>query len=393
MKKECKVSVIVPMHNAAEHVSNCLNSILSQTLKEIEVICVNDGSTDNTAQIVQSFIDKDERVSIINQENLYAGVARNAGIKKSSGTYLVFWDADDMFEENALAEMYQQSEADQADICVCDAVQFKTGEEDILLTNVRYLKDRFLPDKTPFSIKDIPEYIFNFTTSVPWNKMYRKSFVEKNNLEFEDRIRANDQYFVLQAFALAERITLVRKHLIRYRISQASNLTASLSDTPLCIYEALLHTKEVLEQRGIFADEKVRQSFANRVASSVFVGMERQTTSVGFMKIYQTLKDGGLAKLFITDQDESYFYNKSGYRRSKQIREGEAIEYLLNEYSVIANTNANLRYQKNELKNQKKKAEKDKRSLERELAYIQERKWYRAITGLAGIKNTVFGKR
>ena len=95
MKENIKVSVIIPMYNAREHVRECLDSLINQTLKEIEIICVNDGSTDDTQSILEEYAKKDERIVILNQENLYAGVARNNGMNHASGEYLIFLDADD----------------------------------------------------------------------------------------------------------------------------------------------------------------------------------------------------------------------------------------------------------------------------------------------------------
>lgn len=391
MKSEYKVSVIVPMHNAQKHLGECLDSIIAQTLKEIEILCINDGSTDRTEAIVREYMQKDSRVSVINQENQYAGVARNNGIRHSKGEYLVFWDADDIFEASALEDMYLKMETDQADICVCDAVRFRDGVDGIL-TDVRYLKERFLPETVPFSIQDIPQYIFNFTTDVPWNKMYRKEFIVRHNLEFEGCIRGNDHYFVLMAFGLAESITLVKKHLIRYRISSGISLTSNITETPLCIYHALSHAKESLEQFGILADPQVVKSFANRAVSSLVYGIEKQDTQAAFLKVYQTLKESGFEYLFVNRLKEEDFYTIGGYRKYRTLMLSEPMEYLLSECVKQSEEIVELKRRHEELRGERNEARYKKKQLEKELNYIKERKWYKMAVSLADVKNKAIRK-
>ena len=117
------VSVIVPVYNAERHLRQCLMSIALQTLDSIEIICVDDGSTDGSAEILHEFASTDSRFVILEQENEFAGRARNKGIQKARGKYLVFWDADDYFELEALEKLYNRCEADAADIAVCGARQ------------------------------------------------------------------------------------------------------------------------------------------------------------------------------------------------------------------------------------------------------------------------------
>ena len=96
------VSVIIPVYNAEKFLKQCLNSVISQTLKEIEIICVDDGSTDNTNAILKAFSEKDQRITVIHQQNAGAGAARNNGLRRAKGKYLSFLDADDFFEKTML---------------------------------------------------------------------------------------------------------------------------------------------------------------------------------------------------------------------------------------------------------------------------------------------------
>ena len=114
-----KVSIIVPVYNAQKYLSQCLDSLLNQTLKETEIICVDDGSADDSVDIINQYSSKDRRVKLIRQKNSYAGVARNNGLKQAAGEYVVFVDADDFFERDMLRSMYAQAKKDNAEICLC----------------------------------------------------------------------------------------------------------------------------------------------------------------------------------------------------------------------------------------------------------------------------------
>ena len=115
------VSVIIPVYNAEAYLEECLDSVVNQTLKNIEIICVNDGSTDNSLDILKEYQEKDDRVIIINQENQGAGVARNQGIKVAKGNYLSILDADDFFELNMLELMCMNALKFDADVTICRA--------------------------------------------------------------------------------------------------------------------------------------------------------------------------------------------------------------------------------------------------------------------------------
>lgn len=405
MKKNAVISVILPIHNSERYIEETLKSVGAQTFSDIEIICVNDGSTDNTERIIRSFMEKEERITLINQRNQYAGVARNNGMKVARGKYMVFWDADDCFEPELLEQLYAKAEEDQADICVCDAVQFDniTGKD---YTLVRYLKQDYLPDSIPFSRKDSANILFNFTTDVPWNKMYRREFVEQHGLQFEDRKRGNDHYFVLLAFALAERITIVDKKLYRYRIDSQASLTSGISSTPMCIYEALDHAYEALKARGMMEDPLLVQSFANRAMSSLSYGLEMQQQSDSYHHLYELLKSTGIPKLCGSGRGREYFYYPPNYERYQNIQKLNSVDYLLLEYArernaakvqkakgqevkeKLAETKAVLKDCKRELKETTKECGR----LRKELDGIYNSRGYQSLQKICRIKNGILGK-
>lgn len=254
------VSVIVPVYNAQEHLAQCIDSILAQTMRSFELICVDDGSTDRSVDIIREYQSRDKRVKLLQQKNLYAGIARNHGMETAEGKYLLFLDADDFFEPDMLASMYAQAEKDQADVCVCAADRYhtekKTYEKAPWLLNVR-----FLPENRPFSRHDCLRNIFQISSPAPWTKLFRKEFVRQQKLQFQGLQRSNDLYFTFSAIALAERITVVEKELVHYRVGQANNLQSKNNLTPMLFCQALSALKQELVRNGIW--NEVSGSFSD----------------------------------------------------------------------------------------------------------------------------------
>ena len=264
-----KVSVVVPVYNVDEFLDNTLSDITGQTLREIEIICVDDGSTDNSCKIIEEWMEKDSRIQLIRQKNQYAGVARNNGLKQAHGKYVIFWDADDLFEHNALEVMYAQAEQENSDICICEARKYDNAKEKYIPSDA-YLKEDLLPGKQTFNKFDVPDYIFNLTNNVPWNKLYLKEFITKNKLQYQAIKQANDTYFTIMALFLAERITYVKDVLIAYRVNNDESLSGKASDTVFCAYDSWLYAKEHIEKYPDF--NLVRFSFLNRALSGFYHG-------------------------------------------------------------------------------------------------------------------------
>lgn len=325
--EEIKVSVVMPVYNAQDYLFDSLGNVLKQTLKEIEVICVDDGSTDRSAQIIEDYASRDFRLSLIRQKNQYAGAARNAGLAKCRGKYVVFWDADDRFALDALEKLYQKAEEDQADISVCDIRKWDdTTDRYVLPSN--YLRKEFMPDKVPFSAEDIPQYIFNFTTNIPWNKMYRRSFIQEHQLQFEHRKRANDVVFVMQALYLAKSITVVDERLIDYRYNNKNSLTATLSQDVFSTYDAFQSAHDILEKRGAFENEKVKQSFDNKALNLLVQSVDLQTSEASARELFDMLLSEGFKKMGIEDH-ENYYYSRKVYQSYRTMLTGSLVDTLI----------------------------------------------------------------
>lgn len=286
------VSVVIPVYNAERQLRECLTCVTLQTLDQIEIICVDDGSTDGSAAILQEFVSKDSRMVVVHQQNEYAGVARNKGIDLARGKYLVFWDADDYFELDALEKLYNQCEADAADIAVCGARQdfVDTG---VVVHGSMYLVKKYIPEIVPFNRLSNEEYILNFTTMVVWNKMFRRDFVLAKGLEFAHSRSNNDVKFVVCALCEAERITLVREDLVTYRRDQGTALTNNLDTRALDIVKTWIATREELLQRDVCP----QTSFVNRAAASMVYMLRNLTSYKAYEEVAAYLQKEGMQQL------------------------------------------------------------------------------------------------
>ena len=327
MEQEIKVSVIVPVYNSQAFLRRCMDSILGQSLEEIEIICVDDGSTDESGNILEEYRKKDTRVEVYHQKNQYAGAARNLGLQHAKGKYVIFWDSDDFFEKNALTLLYKKAEKDQADICICGARKVDQETGDIYPANEYLVKSR-IPGKQPFSKKDIGKYLFNFASNVPWNKLFLRQFIQEQGLFFQALRQANDVYFVMTALFLARRITVGPEELIYYRTLNSESLSGKVSDTRYCTVEAFRAVKEKLETFPEFTDE-FRRSFANKTIGPLLITLRRQADITAYAELYGYYKETVLEEFGLRGKDKDFFNDHQDYEDIRRMQEYDYLQFLL----------------------------------------------------------------
>lgn len=324
------VSVIIPVYNAKRYLRECLDSVLGQTLKSIEVICVDDGSTDGSLKIIEEYAEKDSRIKIIKQKNLFAGAARNNGMKAASGKYYAFWDADDRFEPKALEILFDRCEKKRADICLCGAYVFSDGSERRVVDET-ILRKRFLPRQSVFSIDDYPEYIFNITARAPWNKIIKASFLKENGIEFQNLQNANDTYFSMICMFYAKRVTYAEKPLINYRVNNSESITGKASADPVCGYEAYKAVYDEITAKGIC--EKALQSFYSRLYNGLIRTVMIQSQGDAMRAAYDKIKNEGFDYFDIRAHiAEDYCYFKSDREDMLYMAEHTLEEFLVYKY-------------------------------------------------------------
>ena len=255
-----KISVIIPVFNNELYLQQCLETVINQTLKEIEIICIDDGSTDNSLDILIKYAYKDKRITVLKQDNLHSGVARNAGLSIAKGEYLSFLDSDDWFELNMLEEMYKKIISNNGDIiiCQCKSIDLESGKFDEKRLNYSLIH-KLIPKKETFSVIDIPNNIFQFCQGWTWDKLFKADFIRDNNLRFQNIMNTNDVHFTFTALCLAKIITTINKRFIIKRHKHKNSLSSNRDKNPTCFLLSFDAIKSKLEEKGLF--ELVKESF------------------------------------------------------------------------------------------------------------------------------------
>lgn len=222
-----KISIIIPVYNVENYLDSCLNSLKNQTFQEFEVICVDDGSTDTSPDILHRYAQEDDRFTFLTQNNHGAGTARNTGLAAARGEYVIFLDSDDLFSSTLLEKSYTAIVEYQADIAAFNFTQF---DEDGSKTWRQGIHNDWLPaDQKVFNYTDCPDLIMSIINPTPWNKLYRKNFILENNLKFEEISSSNDITFAAVSVACAKRITFITDSLVEYRIGHSGTVTSTKS--------------------------------------------------------------------------------------------------------------------------------------------------------------------
>ena len=306
-----KVSVIIPVYNVENYLRECLDSIVNQTLKDIEIILVDDGSTDSSLSICNEYAQKDNRITVLTQQNKGAGAARNKGLERATGDYLSILDSDDYFDLEMLEKQYNNAVNENLDISICRSQELNNITNETESTNWT-IKQNYLPNKKVFNVYDMPKYIFNFAVGWSWDKLIKKQLVEKNKLRFQNLTSTNDMYFVFSALVLAKRISIVDEVLITRRRFTGNNLSASASHNkdPLCFLNALYALREKLIQTNMY--KICEQSYVNFALH--FYLWQLSTLN---KKNRNLLKKKFRTEIFklvnFSNKTQDYFYNMSEY--------------------------------------------------------------------------------
>lgn len=206
-----EISVIIPVYNCEEFLDDSVGGILNQTFEDIEVICVDDGSTDSSLDRLNEFAEKDSRVRVFHQENQGGGDARNFALTKATGKYLYFMDADDLIYPEALEACHELCEKNDLDFVLFKAVSLfeETGkyEEHEYFTMSRLYE--CVGDEV-FSFEDVGDLLFEFSVT-PWGKLYNRKFVMDSGAQFAHRISFHDNKFFWEMLFNSKRIQFLNE--------------------------------------------------------------------------------------------------------------------------------------------------------------------------------------
>lgn len=299
------VSIIIPAFNVEKYIEESLKCLQEQTFKAIEIICIDDGSTDNTNPIVRQMAWKDKRIKLFWQPNAGAGNARNTGFKNAIGDFVMFLDADDLYAPTMVATMLSEMQKSGADFCVCKAksLDMRTGKS----TGMWYsFNEKVLPDNDVIHPCEIRGNVFRAFVGWPWDKMYKKSFLDELRLSFQEISSANDLLFVYAALAASKRIALCRKELVTHREYMANTISTTREKNPENFILALKELKNFLIKNGLYST--YLKSFIS-YAIYQYNWQLKTLKGLGALKIARAKKD--FIEMFdIADYPKQYFYDQ-----------------------------------------------------------------------------------
>ena len=249
------ISIIVPIYNAEKYIEETIKSIIGQTLKNIEIILVNDGSTDSSKKICEKYANFDKRIILINKENGGLADARNAGLKRASGKYIMFIDADDLYEPYSCEHMYKTIEKTKSDYVIGNYQMM--DDDGRRWNNVAFDLDVY--DEMELDLNDHKKSFF-VMNSTAWNKIYRTEFLKQNRINFKVPAPAEDSYFTLMCFIKAKKGAYTPKVIYLYRNSPNSlskdcslKYFKGINSSYKATYDAMKENKGLFFYRYVYA--------------------------------------------------------------------------------------------------------------------------------------------
>jgi glycosyltransferase involved in cell wall biosynthesis len=244
------VSIIVPVYNVEKYLEKCIDSILSQTFKDFELILVDDCSMDNSLKICKGFFQKDTRIKIItNSKNMGSSLSRKNGFEASSGKYIQFIDSDDWIESDMIERMAEEAEAENFDMVLCDFFDDQSKE---------IMKDSIIVKSE--KIKDI---ITSFGTCAVWNKLVRREIVDK--IIFPDTSYSEDRYITLQTIYFSNRFGYINLPLYHYVYNTNSITKKSVNEKQIMdLYDTYILILDFVKIKNI---EHLEPELSNQINS------------------------------------------------------------------------------------------------------------------------------
>lgn len=239
-----KISIIIPNYNTEKYLPRCLDSLVAQTLQDIEIIIIDDGSTDDSVKIMNQYAQKDKRIKIITQKNSGPATARNKGLDVATGKYLMFCDSDDWYEKNMCQIMFNTIEKKHVDIVCChNTWEFENELDDI--ENERMVEHWYNPNVYG-KYKLTPKNILIINVLL-WNKIWRRDLVQKYNIRFPDGHEFDDDAFVRMYACVATDIFFIKKPLYHYFLRKGSIMSTQYNKQPKNRYDGMFSINYVIQ--------------------------------------------------------------------------------------------------------------------------------------------------
>ena len=320
----CKISVIIPVYNVENYLKKCLDSVCNQTLTDIEIICINDGSTDNSLKILNEYEIKDERIKVISKENGGQATARNLGIKEAQGEYVSFVDSDDFIEPTMLEKLYTKSKNNDLDIVMCKIATYDNQTHEIKDNVWYYMLGVFRDfEKDIFTHKDTKEFTCNIAVT-PYNKIYKTSLLKDNNILFPEGLIFEDEKFFFDVYLRAQKVSIIDEFLYYYRVNRkGSTVNISKENDYSDIIPISKLIRQTFKETGNYEDYKIL--LANRL---IHLQLARFTeTSPKYMEKFFNLMKEELTEVLSDDEITGNLESDVEFRVSKILQSKDFKEF------------------------------------------------------------------
>ena len=314
-----KVSVVIPVYNASDYLKESLDCILNQTLTDIEVICVDDGSTDDSLDILKEMVSKDRRIKLLTQVNRGGGAARNKALEYVTGDYLYFMDADDKLDLNALNECYYLAKENDLDFLIFKAINYAEDTGEVFQTDYYNMdKIRDFAGGKVFSLEDLGDLIFNISVT-PWCKFYNAEFVRNSGAKFLEGSIFHDNQFFWEVLFNAKRMYFVDKVYYTRRRHSASSTGAgderyiNIINVVNNIVKLFIKYDKLEEFKHILYNKKVFWIYTRYVEiQDIFKGQFYSEMKADF----ESIDDKGFADML--DEKNSFIYGSVVNSKTKR---------------------------------------------------------------------------
>ncbi len=288
-----KVSIVIPVYNVEEYLRECLDSVINQTLRDIEIICINDGSTDNSADILAEYQNRENRLKVISQENGGQSKARNAGLEVATGEYIYFLDSDDYIKTNSLEKLYTIAKTNNLDIIYFDSeVIF---ENDILRNEFSEYSTIYNRKKEYAEVLSGKELFCKLVSDnayvvQPCLQFAKREYLEEKNIRFFEGIIYEDNLYTFKSILQAERVVHSKDKLYVRRI----RLDSTMTDTKFRFfhfYSIFMCYIKMLQFSYSIPQEQVLEKAIEKVLSGVFRSAQEKYNSISHYNLFEAELD------------------------------------------------------------------------------------------------------
>lgn len=311
-----KVSIILPVYNMERYLPECLDDIVGQTYDNLDIVCIDDGSTDNSLSILREYAQKDERIRVAHQANMGAGTARNVGLATAAGDYLLFLDADDRFEPDMVEKALRRIEETDAELVVFRSDVLNSARK-AYFPDPSTINVDLLPAEEPFAGTDIKSDAFHLFIGWAWDKLYRTEYIRRIGLQFQEQRTTNDAFFVFCSVLRAERIATLDDICVHH-FQNLRSLSTSREQSWWCAYDALKAIERQLHKWGLY--ERFERDFVNYALSFSLWQLETLRGNAQLL-FCQSLSEHWLKSLGILGHSADYFYSSEEYEKCIRIYE------------------------------------------------------------------------